>query len=221
MPYYPLSQIKTNLYTNGDEFILNPNNPNTTYIGYYWKTSDGKINTGRNPQDVNVQPLYPKFPINFNNIPDIATSPNYNYIAVNGGFEVFGGDNSEGGEEEVNKYIILNNINPSEIQTVATYNPQLPTQQDYQIGEFRRYFCKKTNEYLFIEINQTQYTQLSTKNPQILWQLYQPFYLDWQLIGDKQQVYKVNRNNTELTITTLKLRGLNEYLKFDYIKYYQ
>lgn len=47
--YYPLSQIHTNLYTNGQEYIIKSNNQN--YVGYYWKSSDGKIFTGRTPQD--------------------------------------------------------------------------------------------------------------------------------------------------------------------------
>jgi hypothetical protein len=51
MSYYPLSQIKTNLYTNGQEFTLTPYTPSNSYVGYYWSTSDGKFFTGKTPQD--------------------------------------------------------------------------------------------------------------------------------------------------------------------------
>jgi hypothetical protein len=51
--YYPLSQITTNLYTNGDEFTYNDtDNVAQSYTGNYFKTSDGKFFTGKTPQDV-------------------------------------------------------------------------------------------------------------------------------------------------------------------------
>ena len=51
MSYYPLSQIKTNLYTNGQEFTFTPYTPSNSYVGSYWSTSDGKFFTGKTPQD--------------------------------------------------------------------------------------------------------------------------------------------------------------------------
>jgi len=53
--YYPSSQIKTNLYTNGGELVFKTNNED--YIGFYWKTSDSKFFTGKTPQDKNIQEL--------------------------------------------------------------------------------------------------------------------------------------------------------------------
>ena len=50
--YYPKSQIVTNLYTNGQEYIIKSNNEK--YIGNYWKTSDGKFFTGKTPEDKNI-----------------------------------------------------------------------------------------------------------------------------------------------------------------------
>ena len=47
--YFPKSQITTDLYTNGKEFIYI--NSNTEYIGFYFKTSNGKYYTGKNPND--------------------------------------------------------------------------------------------------------------------------------------------------------------------------
>ena len=41
--YFPKSQITPNLYTNGGEFVYALNNK--PYIGYYFKTSTGKIYT--------------------------------------------------------------------------------------------------------------------------------------------------------------------------------
>jgi hypothetical protein len=55
--YYPKSQIKTNLYTNGYEFTTTPTNTTNSYSGYYWKTSNGKYFTGKTPQDLPTQPV--------------------------------------------------------------------------------------------------------------------------------------------------------------------
>ena len=49
MTYYPKSQIKTNLYTNGEELILS--NTNEDYIGYYYEISNGDKFTGKYPND--------------------------------------------------------------------------------------------------------------------------------------------------------------------------
>mgnify|MGYP000350512004 CR=1 FL=1 len=47
--YYPKSQIKTNLYTDGKEFSLS--STKEAYMGYYYETSTGQQYTGRTPQD--------------------------------------------------------------------------------------------------------------------------------------------------------------------------
>ena len=203
--YYPKSQITPNLYTNGGEFLnLETNQP---YSGYYYKISTGKYFTGRNQDD---RPNVELIPLQVNiSSPSTSTTVQSNYTATVNVYEL----NNE-------QYLNITNQEAVSI-IVPTYNPTLPTQQDYQIGEFRRYFCKKTNEYTYIEINQSQFDKLVIKDPQILWQLYQPFFIDWQLTGDKQQVAQVNRNSTDLVVFRNKFFGLNEYLKLDYTKYYQ
>jgi len=218
MPYYPLSQIKTNLYTNGNEFVTNVNNPDTIYKGYYWKTSSGKYFTGKTPQDKpNTELFIPQ--INFNKYPDIATNPTLNYIATNGGSEVNGGDNTEGGDPTVLNYIALKNIPEDTVKFLPYYNPVLPSNQDYKNGEFRRFFCKKTNEIQYIEINIDIYNKLLLKDPQILWQLYEPFNITWKLTGTIQEVVRINYNIVQLASKTKNLPRFEEYLKLDYIKY--
>jgi len=203
--YYPKSQITPNLYTNGGEFIYKETQ--LPYSGYYYKVSTGKYFTGRNQDD---RPNVELTLVQINLTPPNSTSNiQSNYTATVNVFEL----NNE-------QYLNITNQDAVSI-IVPTYNPQLPTQSNYQAGEFRRYFCKKTNEYLYIEINQDQFDKLIAKDPQILWQLYQPFFIDWQLTGDKQQVAQINKNSTELIIFRNKFFGLNEYLKLDFTKYYQ
>ena len=194
MPYYPKSQIKTNLYTNGKEYAFLINQK--PYIGYYWKNSLGKFYTGKTPQDLPTQEIIPiiNSPVQTDNI---ELAPSLNVLEYN----------------SINNNTISYNLIPVFIQSK-------PTQQDYQIGEFRRYFCKKTNEIIYIEIDQKQHDLLLNKDSQILWSLYFPFNIPWQLTGDKQQVAKTNRNITLLAQQQFNLPKLNLYLKEDCLKYY-
>lgn len=213
MPYYPLSQIKSNLHTNGKEFTLTSTNQdlNTSYSGYYWKTSDGKYYTGRTPQDTPIQQLYPIQSIDTNKYPNIQTSPELSYIVST---------NSDGNDPNSIMYNNIKNIDPNQVTIVPTYAPTIPTQQDYQIGEFRRFFCKKTNEIQYVEINVNQYSLLAKKDPQILWQLYLPFNIPWVISGNAENAASTNKNIVELTMKQLKLPRLNDYLKNDYLKYF-
>jgi hypothetical protein len=62
--YYPKSQVKTNLYTNGGEFTAL--NSTTPYKGYYYATSDGKYFSGKTP---NESPTFELIRINPNESP--------------------------------------------------------------------------------------------------------------------------------------------------------
>lgn len=201
--YYPLSQIKSNLYTNGGEYIILSSKKN--YIGYYWKTSDGKYFTGRTPQDTPISELGKV--LEYTPLPD--TQIQQNVL------------NSIDQENVKNiPYLSIKNIDPNQVTFIPTYAPTIPTQQDYQIGEFRRFFCKKTNEIQYVEINVNQYSLLAKKDPQILWQLYLPFNIPWVISGNAENAASTNKNIVELTMKQLKLPRLNDYLKNDYLKYF-
>jgi hypothetical protein len=216
MSYYPLSQLKTNLYTDGTEYETSNGVP---YKGFYYKTSTGKFFTGKTPQDLPSSELF----IQLINEPEESIQSKSKF--------------------RVTEALPLNNvdpqINPDYLENIGIYNEYLsinptfqnsylpyysattPTTQDYQIGEFRRYFCKKTNEIQYIEINKTQYDLLFTRNLDILWQLYSPFYIPWQLTGDKEQVARTNFNIVQLTSQRLQLPKFGDYLNNNYIKYYK
>jgi hypothetical protein len=209
--YYPKSQITPNLYTNGNEFVYADSKQ--SYSGYYFKISTGKYFTGRNQDDrPNVELIINTFGDTLQIDPQIdstqenATTNNYTTNIPYSTITVDYNNTTQ------NRY--------STILETPIYNPVLPTQQDYQNGEFRRLFCKKTNEVIYIEINQDTFDKLVAKDPQILWSLYQPFNITWQLTGDKQHVARINKNSVELVSFRNKFPRLEEYLKFDYTKYY-
>lgn len=204
--YYPKSQITPNLYTNGNEFVLSTTQE--VYSGFYYKVSTGKFYTGRNQDD---KPNIELLPLITSQTISTPTQENFqsNYITTTSIFDA----NNE-------TYLNIKSQQPTS-KFIPTYLPETPTQQDYQVGEFRRYFCKKTNQIQYIEINQEQFDQLVAKDPQIEFSLYLPFFIDWQLTGDEQQVARINKNSVELISFQQKLPNLNQYLRFDYTKYYQ
>lgn len=219
--YYPKSQIKTNLYTNGDEYVIKLTQ--TPYTGYYYLTSTGKSFTGKTPDDRPNQELIKVEPVVKDEgnpltviIPSTATIfSSHNPGAIN---SVTSLDYNSALD-----YAQLKNVNVYDppIKLLPYYSPSLPTQQNYQNGEFQRYFCKKTNDIIYIEINQDQFDKLVAKDSQIEFSLYKPFTITWVLTGDKQQVAKVNRNIVELISFRQKLPKFDQYLKFDFTKYYQ
>lgn len=207
--YYPKSQIVTNLYTNGQEYVLKSNNQN--YIGFYWKTSDGKFFTGKTPEDKNIQELINATSISslqYSNLTSEAFEVKNISVYLN---------NSNTIAEEYNKinskFLNINNI-------PLSFNPQ-PTQDDYDLGEFTRYFCKKTNEIRYLEINKDTYEKLLGQDSSYLWQLYTPFKYQWLISGDKETVYKTNYNITNYMIVKFKFPLFNKFLKEDYLKFWK
>jgi hypothetical protein len=194
--YYPKSQIKTNLYTNGGEYILS--STNEEYKGYYHKISNGDNYTGKTPEET---PTVLLFPLTQNIIP--------NTISLS----------SESSNKEI--------ITPSSIKSptlptrsIPQYNPTIPTQQDKDLGVFSRYFCKKTNELIYLEINKQTYDQLQNKDSKIAWDLYIPQTILWQITGEKEQTYLVNKNMVLLLEQRQQWYGFSKYLKEDFLKYY-
>jgi hypothetical protein len=196
--YFPKSQITPNLYTNGNEFRAI--NSSIAYIGYYYKLAIGKYFTGKTPQDKpNIELIRitedNDVPVSDINIPLITitgNSPEYNSLKKD-----------------------RDNI------LVPYYSPILPTTKDYQIGEFRRCFCKKINEVTYIEINKETYNQLIKNDQAIAYEYYQPFNVPWRLTGKEEDVYKINRNIVALTIKNQRLPMFDQYIQKDYTKYYK
>ena len=190
--YYPKSQIKPNLYTNGGEYTLTTTGEN--YIGYYYEASTGQLFSGKNPQQgsnilLTRSSILPD--------PTIINSLSTQITSL---------DNT------ISPFLPARFLPPP--------NLTLPTDQDKQKGQFTRYFCKKANELIYIEISKAIFTQLSTKSPDIAWDLYDPISLLWQIKGNKEQVYKSNKTSVQLIEQRNKWYGFSQYFKDKYLKYY-
>jgi hypothetical protein len=206
--YYPKSQIQVNLYTNGGELSIKSNNQN--YIGSYWKTSDGKFFTGKTPDDSNIQELIKT---------STTTSQTYSNLTAEA-FEptpqLFLNPNSQ----ILSEYSKLNSKFNESKKLPKSYNPS-PTESDYELGEFSRYFCKKTNEIVYTEINKETYTKLSGRDSSYLWQLYIPIKYSWSIAGDEEKIYNINKNMTKYMMNKFKLPALDKFLREDYLKFWK
>lgn len=192
--YYPKSQIKTNLFTNGGEYILSTTRED--YKGYYYETSNGEKYTGKNPQDTPSILLTQPQSLLQNAFTTEPESP----------LEIF--------------TIIPSPTTTLPTRSIPQYNPTTPTQQDKDLGVFSRYFCKKNNELIYLEINKQTYDQLQNKDPKIAWDLYTPQTVLWQIKGEKEQTYLVNKNMILLLEQRQQWYGFSKYLKEDFLKYY-
>ena len=189
--YFPKSQIQTNLHTNGGEYLLSTTGED--YKGYFYKVNNGKIYTGKTPEDgFNVLLITPQ------------TSPNINDVPTETIITI---------QDQIYK----NTLPSRNIPT--SYPPQL-TPTDIQQGVFIRYFAKKTNELRYIEISKDTHKQISSKDPKIAWDLYIVASTKWHIKGNREKVYSVNESLINHIEISEKWWGFSQYFKNNFSKYF-
>jgi len=193
--YYPKSQIKNNLFTKGNQ--LREISSQKEYIGYYWKTSKGEYFSGRNPSD--------GVPISLELIPEKKES-SFSTITLNQGNEI---------------YNRAKQINTSQTLIIPAYQKPSPTNQDYEIGNFKRYFVKKVNENIYTEISKDTFDKLKNNDPSYASFLYKIFNLTWTIKGDKDFVSQTNEKVVSTIERNLRIVGLKSYLNNNYLEFYK
>ena len=205
MIYYPKTQIRTNLFTNGDEFINSITKE--LYVGNYYETSLNQQFTGKNPQDPNSVPLIP--------IDETALNPTQtnaeNDLVLDVRFT-----------EPNYAYSIITKQNPNTPQPIyPKFYFTNPTQQDYQNTQFNRFFYKTLSGEKYVEISQNDYNSLINKEAKFLYQSVLAIILPWQLTGIQEEVFKINARTTQNVESQYGIKGLGLYLNFDYTKFYK
>jgi hypothetical protein len=195
--YYPKNQIETGLYSNSDFVIISTNK---VYIGPYFKTSDGKFFSGKEPND---GPNYALKKTNPNN-PD-------NFLGA--GAEIrdprYDGRNNT-------VYSVLTNVDSTR-PTIFTPIPYYPILTDVEKGngQFIRYILKKSNENLYYEVGSENFVTSNRNN------LYMRIPLPWIIAGEKEMVAKANAKQVELIEKNMRIVGLGKFLKHNYLQFYQ
>jgi len=213
--YIPKNKIITNLYTSGEEY---QDASSLEYIGPYYKLYNGKIFSGKNPND---KPTFELFPFD----PPITQSETPTTLRP--GFTGDGPPYPSGfGEDQIKiednqVYIFLKEgkVTNKSFNLPYSFYPQ-PTEEDYNLGVFTRYFCVKINEDIYLEISKDTYDALTNQKGDWLWQLYTPFQLLWTISGEEKEIEKTNYNITLLQEKRLKRRGLQQFLRNNYLKFY-
>jgi hypothetical protein len=204
--YYPLTRIKTNLYTRGGEYRLPDGR---TFTGRYYLTYDNKAFVGINPVVGDNTPLtrIPPVPLPLQNGPAL---PQEYFVGLT--------QNTQ--------------TNPSlseiELTTLSSYYP-VPIESDYARGYFTRYFAKTVSgPGSVIEISQIDFANLknNTLPPGVLG--YEFTSMIWQLTGPKNDVrvsqYQVKGGveDTNKRVTEAKerdFRGIFAFIGGDYTKF--
>lgn len=215
--YIPKNRVKTNLFTGGGEFqkFLSGDE----YKGFYWATFDGRFFTGKNPDEVPNEELV-KIEKNsqlWENTPpegQIFTE----FYAENYDNNTY--QDQRQNMDSIQSYNRVKNVNISQTRNVPLTHYPKPTEEDYSLGVFTRYFCTKINETVFIELDKETFLKLRSKSRDYDWGKYKIFKLPWTLAGDLENVETINRNIVIIAEKRLKKRGLQEFLNFQYTKFY-
>lgn len=201
--YYPSSKILANQNTNGFEYQID----GIPYRGKYYKTYDGKVFSGPNPQ---VGPSKPLKPIKiYSGFPTSKIRPN----------------------EDIDNIAARERIDPNTIARPrlkpTSYYPK-PIESDYKRGYLIRYFTKKENETIIIEISEQEYNQIVNGTTPYDIRLYQTTKILWKITGplnsQRQSQYNVipgiidtNKRLTESANKTFL--GIVDFIGGDYAKF--
>jgi hypothetical protein len=210
--YFPKSQIIPDLYTNGKEFISFKDE--TPYIGHYYRTSDGKYYTGRNPEDGANNRL-------------MVMSPGHKPPVTKNSKIQTRIDGSEPVGE--NMYIIDTDYyiskgyksNRGDAPRLPKSHSSKPLEEDYIQNEFERFFVKKSNEAKFLEVSKDEYTLFKTKDKGVQCNLYIPIKILWTLTGNKTEVYNLNKKVVNLVEKKDNVLGFTSYFKGKFDKYWR
>tara|TARA_Y100000592_G_C5428930_1_gene297271 strand:+ start:305 stop:1204 length:900 start_codon:yes stop_codon:yes gene_type:complete len=201
--YFPKSQIVTNLYTPGQEFVTVTDG--LEYIGNYWKTSQGFYFTGTNPKDQNVQPLQRSL---INDTP--------------------GGGALSNANDDLENYINLSPIVYQNVSGIPIIDKQtkinrvpFPTKTNYVNKNFQRYFLKRTNNFSYLETSKNIYSRIVDKDIEVQYEIYQPIQLTWRIKGKLLDVYKQNFNTVQYQGNLYNWVKFDLYFKNRYARYFR
>jgi len=187
--YFPKTKIITNLSTDGTELIYI--DTELPYIGKYHILSNGNITTGKTPQDGEQRRLKPAGPSNPNDNPENPT-PSTNTSSL-----------SE------TTYDFVRQSKQIKRPPLELIEPQY-TQPSSTFPSFTRYFLRRTNNIIFTEVSNRDYTAIITKNRLYNWGIYIPFQLPWTTSG--ADVEGINKRMVLLTEKKYKVYGFSQYI---------
>jgi len=213
--YIPKNRIKPNLYTPGNELVYKWNSEN--YVGFYHSLWTGKYFTGKNQ---NVSPKLELIIVAadtdgiWNRTSEEVEFQQY---AKNYDGEVVPGQIQK--MEDINEYNFITKTDIAQTQMVPQQYYPKPTEEDYALGVFTRYFCVKINELVYLELSKEVYDKFKKKDIEWTWEMYTIFKIQWTLTGNRDDIIISNRNQSLIAQQRIKRIGFTGFLKKNWLKY--
>ena len=230
--YYPKSQIITNQFsqdgsTNAVEGVLVNEQFRNPYTGYFHYTSKGKYFSGKTPEASVVEKLV----ILEDTIEDESTllpsTKSKIALFIDDPEPSIAFRNDEYEDGAWSQMMVINYMNTIGISHTFPptfinpyHNPEIPTEKDYKLGSFIRYFSKSYSTKIYIEIDKSMFEKIISGNINVPYELYQAFSIPWTLIGKESQVRQINQNIVNLAERKNKLVGLQEYFRNKYLQHF-
>lgn len=215
--YFPKNKVITGLYSNLGDYVLARNGK--AYEGPFFKLFTNQAFTGTNPNEGSNFRLIEVEKDEYSTSPgELDYNPPEPFVTIEHN------DSPKTSTEayDLVRYNVKKGINIDDPEKLLPFNiyPK-PTDNEYQMGVFSRYFVVKANELKYIEINKKTYDAIVDQDPDYYWQLYIPFTILWTISGEKNNVSQTNKNITELTELRLGRRGLTQFLQGNYLQFYK
>lgn len=201
--YYPTSKVLTNQVTSVLQFLDSNGKP---YAGKYYLTYDGKAYSGPSPQVGPSEPL--------TRVVEYPASPILSSMKFT--------------EAQKSDIAIKTRVNSTRIPGKPnSFFPQ-PTEEDYRRGYIIRYFTKKENETIIIEISEQEFNDISNGSVDYDIRIYQTTKILWKLTGPLKSQRKSQYNiipgiidtNQRLTEASNKtFLGIVDFIGGEYAKF--
>ncbi len=215
--YIPKNRIQTNIYTRGDEdqSVVT----GLPYTGFYWTMYNGKIFTGKNP---NQNPTVGLVKIE-------AASDNIWQAEAKGEIfqqyaDTWDSEVVPGQYQDLNMITEYNKVTKTDLSSVRLMPQQFfpsPTDEQYKLGAFTRYFACKLNEPSYLELDKKTYKKMRDQDPEIVWVMFKVFRMQWTLTGiDPDSVFGINSNQAELIEEKINKKGFKDFLNNDFSQFF-
>jgi hypothetical protein len=225
MTYIPKNRIITNLYTDGSEFVyVDSSKP---YQGFYHKLYTNRFYTGKNQYDTPIKEIKKaSLPSIIDAYTDVFLPTLDNKITTIFNTPNFFSSQYSFSTSSINYASLTGELEKPPLRELPLSTVILPNDSDYNKGGIIRYFARKNVNNSYIEISKTTFDNFSkesakTKNLKYAIDVYSVYSIFWVLVGDLENVFNSNRNVVIGLQNNNKIKGLDGYLKFNFLQFYR
>ena len=207
--YFPSSQVELNLISNGELVYKTNKKP---YHGTYFSTSTGKYYVG-SPNETVLIELIPLSVVAAKSDPLAESDPSFvqnntvgsEFSSPDARFESF--------NSEIYSLLTKAPITPPVIESPSFYSYR-PSPDEISIGYSMRFFAKKVDEIIYIEISNDTYNNFIEKSPKVAFNLYEVQPLVWYLTSPGElSVDESNLINVLEFEEKVNWKNFSKYLK--------